>query len=332
MGSDVGRLRGDRGDGGGRDGTWRGRLVAVLAGVGTLAIVVFFMDRGLIDIDFPDLFGGGESDPAPGGRVIYEGQTARSASERFLIDIGNGEAVVSVKAKQNHDSPGNIFSGDFQPTNGTSSVSDPDDGDLPASLRVKVDYCAEGVVTTEVAPDPETDEMTRSITFDMGQLFVCDATLEHTVENDSAFQQDDTPNDFHGNFVSFVANAVETTAAAAPCPNDELERFTDEDIVDYMEEQLAERFDVPRGRVEVVAGTPGRSDRSTQRDLRDRLESYANRRDPEHPRRRYEALTIEYLSGNAEAVADSCYRDPGGTDLDTLEDIDAPRPERRARG
>lgn len=298
----------------------------VLAGVGALALVGLFTGGGLFDVVLPDWFDGGESDPAPRGQVIYEGQTARSASERFLVDIGNGEAVVSVKAKQNHDTPGNIFSGDFQPTNGTSSVADPNDGDLPATLRVKVDYCAEGVITTEVAPDPETDEMQRSITFDMGELFVCNATLEHTVANDSAFKQDDTPNDFHGRFVSFVANAAETTAAAAACPTEELERFADQDIVDYMEEQLAERFDVPRGRVEVVPGRPGESDRETRRELRDRLESYANRRDPDHPRRRFEALTIEYLSTEAEAVADSCYRDPGETELDTLEDVEAPRP------
>jgi hypothetical protein len=318
----VGRLTTGRAN---RERRGADRLKTLVAVGTSVALVVFLMNRGLIDIDFPDWFGGGSSDPAPRGAVIYEGQTARSASEEFLVDIGNGEAIVSVRAKQNHDTPGSIFSGDFQSTNGTSSVADPDDGDLPATLSVRVDYCAEGAITT--AEEPGDDgEVRSSITFDMGQLFVCNTTLEHTVGNDAAFQQDDTPNDFHGRFVNFVASAAETVAAAAACPTDELERFAEDELVDYVEGQLAERFEVPRNAVEVVPGTPGRSDRETRSELRDRLESYANRRDPDHPSRTFEALTIEYLSGDAEAVEDSCYRDPGATDLDTLEDVDAPNP------
>jgi hypothetical protein len=33
--------------------------------------------------------------------VIYEGQEAKAASENFLVDIGDGEAMVAVQAKQN---------------------------------------------------------------------------------------------------------------------------------------------------------------------------------------------------------------------------------------
>jgi hypothetical protein len=321
-GSGVGRLISDRVRGERRS---RGRLVTALAAIGALAVVLFFMNQGLIDIDFPNWFGGGKSDPTPRGAVIYEGQTARSASERFLVDIGNGEAVVSVHAQQNHDTPGNIFSGDFQSTNGTSSVADPDDGDVPATLTVRVDYCAAGVITTEQAPDSDSGEPTSTITFDMDELFVCNTTLEHTVANDAAFKQDDTPNDFHGRFVNFVAGAVETVAAAAACPGEELERFAQDDLVSFMEEQLAEQFGVPQGQVEVVPGTPGTTDEDTRRELRDRLESYANRRDPEHPSRTFEALSIEYLSGDAEAVEDSCYRDPGARELDTLDEVEPPR-------
>ena len=147
--------------------------------------------------------------------MIYEGQEARTASERFLIDVGDGEAVVSVMAKQNHDKSGWLINGDFQSTNGTSSVADPSDRGTPAKLRVAVDYCASGVISTERDGDD------RTVTFDMGELFVCDTTLEHTADNDAAFQQDDTPTDFHGDFVSFVAGAVEA-AAAPPCPADQL--------------------------------------------------------------------------------------------------------------
>lgn len=301
------------------------RTVLAVAALGALALVV--LQRTIIEL--PDLFDGGESDPAPRGSVIYEGQTAESASEEFLIDIGNGTAVVAVQAKQNHDRPGNIFSGDFQSTNGTSSVADPDDRDQPARLEVKTDYCADGIVTTTIEPpEEEGGEPVTTIELDLGDLFVCDTTLEHTQQNDAAFRQDDTPTDFHGRFVSFVAGAAETTAAAAACPTEELARFGEPELVAYMERQLAERFDVPRANVRVIPGRPGETSDGQQDELREQLESYANLQDPENPDREFEALSIQYLSSDAEAVVDSCYRDPGAVDLDTLEDVDAPDPTR----
>jgi hypothetical protein len=298
----------------------------VLAVVGLGALVLLVVQQGIIDI--PEWFDGGESDAAPRGSVIFEGQTAESVSEAFLIDIGNGTAIVSVKAKQNHDKAGNIFSGDFQSTNGTSSVADPDDRDVPARLELKTDYCAEGTITTTETPDEDGNGVATTITLDLGELFVCNTTLEHTVDNDSAFRQDDTPTDFHGRFVSFVAGAAETTAAAAACPTEELERFGEDDLIDYMERQLAQRFNVPRANVEVVPGTPGETTDAQKDELREQLETYANFEDPDDPDQQFEALSIQYLSTDAEAVEDSCYRDPGETDLDTLEDVDAPDPRR----
>lgn len=300
----------------------RGSIPQWLAIGGLGVAILLFLRQGIIEI--PKLFDGGESDPAPRGSVLYEGQEARSASEEFLVDIGNGEAVVSVKAKQNHDKPGNIFSGDFQSTNGTSSVADPDERDNPAQLVVKVDYCASGLVTRTDTPSEEGDEVTTTVRLELGELFVCNATLEHTPENDAAFRQDDTPTDFHGEFVSFVAGAAEAVAAAAECPTDELERFGAPEIVDFMESQLAEQFDLPVSGVEVVAGTPGETDETTKDELRDQLESYANLQDPDDPDQVFEALSIQYLSGDGEAVEDSCYRDPGDQDLDTLEDVEPP--------
>jgi hypothetical protein len=84
--------------------------------------------------------------------VIYEGREAKAASENFLVDIGDGEAMVAVQAKQNWDRSGWIIDGDFQSTNGTSSVADQQDGDRPARLAVKVDYCADGTITTTETP------------------------------------------------------------------------------------------------------------------------------------------------------------------------------------
>jgi hypothetical protein len=302
--------------------TGRGLIVPVLAVVGAGALLLAVIDWGIVDL--PDWFGGGHSDPAPRGSVIYEGQEAKTASEAFLIDIGDGQAVVAVKAKQNWDRSGWIINGDFQSTNGTSSVADPQDGDRPARLAVKVDYCADGIITTT---ESGGDEPSTSIRFAMGRLYVCDATLEHTTANDSAFKQDDTPNDFHGAFVSFLARAAETTAAASACPTDELAKFRTDRYMSFVREQLAERFRLPVANVDVVAGRVAASDDATQRKLHDALESFANKHDPDDPSNTYEALTIQYLSGNGEAVTDSCFKDAGARNLDDLDSVRAPDPE-----
>ena len=319
------------GDAGSARGGRSARLVRAVAAVGVGAAVVAFLNTDVIDL--PDWFEGGRSDPGPRGEVIYEGQEARSASERFLVDIGDGEAVVSVSAKQDHDRAGWLIDGDFQSTNGTSSVADPDDRDVPARLRVAVDYCADGLITTLTPVDARSDEGTddraplAAVRFEMGELFVCDATLEHTAANDAAFKQDDTPNDLHGAFVSFVARAAETTAAASACPTDELAELATPDYTAFVRSQLAERFGLAEDDVVVVAGSPGRSDEATRADLRARLESFTSVQDPDDPSATYEALSIQYLSGDGEAVTDACYVDPGSRELDDLDSVRAPDPD-----
>ena len=299
-----------------------GRIVRILAAVGVGALVVAFLRGGIVDL--PDFLDGGRSDPAPRGSLTYEGQEARTASERLLVDIGDGEAIVSVKAKQNHDSRGWWINGDFQSTNGTSSVSDPDDGSAPARLVVAVDYCADGLVTTEATGDDSAADgdgdgrVVTAVEFDMGELYVCDTTLEHTEANDAAFRQDDTPRGFHGAFVSFVARAAETTAAASACPTEELRRFRTEDYTGFVRQRLAERYGLAEADVEVVAGDIGASDDATKGALREALDRVTSLQDPDDPSVRYEALSIQYLAGDGEAVTDACYLDPGGRDLDDL--------------
>lgn len=301
----------EAGGGRGRGGRWLPVVVVVAAG----ALLVLFVNGSLIDL--PDWFDGGRSDPAPRGTVTYKGQEARTASERFLVDIGDGEAIVEVKAKQNWDRHGWLIDGDFQSTNGTSSVADPTDGDLPARLGVTVDYCADGTVTTTTADD---GGRVLAVSFEMGSLYVCDTTLEHTTENDAAFRQDDTPADFHGEFVSFVSRAAEITAAASACPIEELERFRSDDYRAYVAEQLGARHGLAADDVEVTVGRVGSSDEATRSELDEALGRVTERRDPEDPDVSYEALSIQYLAGDGEAVVDSCYLDPGARDLDDLGD------------
>lgn len=286
-------------------------IALVVVAAGALALGTL----GGTFLDLPDWFGGGESDPAPRGSVTYKGQEARTASERFLVDIGDGEAVVAVKAKQNWDRHGWLIDGDFQSTNGTSSVADPDDRGRPASLQVAVDYCADGMITRVRADD---DGRVLAVEFDMGTIVVCDTTLEHTPTNDAAFHQDDTPAGFHGDFVSFVSRAAEITAAASACPREELAEFRTGGYADYVAERLAERHGVAVDDVEVAAGSIGMSDESMRRELQEGIDRVVSLRDPDDPDVVYEGLSIQYLAGDGEAVADSCYVDAGGRDLDEL--------------
>lgn len=302
-----------------------GRFVSLLAIIGAVVVVSLFLRADLFDL--PGWFDGGESDPAPRGTVQYKGQEAKSASENFMIDIGDGEATVQVRAKQNWDTPGNIITGpDFQSTNGTSSVADPDDGDEPASLLVRVDYCADGLITTFEPTDPGEDDPTRGVRFEMGDLFVCNTTLEHRISNDAAFKQDDTPNIFHGEFVSFIARAVEWTAAAAECPTESLDEFQSDEFAAHTRTALADKFGLPEAEVEVVVGKPGTTSDAMKERLRERLESYANAEDPDDPSQSYEALDIQFLSNDTEAVEDSCYRDTGDRSITDLDGVDAPTP------
>ena len=314
--SDVGRLHSER--------AGNGRFVSLLAVVGALAVVWFVVSRSAL-LNLPDWFEGGHSDPVPRGTVTYKGQTALAASEDFLVDIGDGEAVVSVQAKQNWDKPGSIIRGDFQSTNGTSSVADPRDRDQPAALKVHVDYCADGLITSFTPLDSGTGNI-EQVRFEMGRLYVCGTTLEHSRANDAAFKQDDTPSIFHGEFVSFVARAVEWTAAAAPCPDKELAKFQSDDYLRHTRDRLAAQLGLPKTSVEVVRGNAGQTERATQRRLRDRLEGFANAEDPDNPSKTYEALDIQYLDTNSEAVAESCYRDPGRRSLDDLDSVTPPEP------
>jgi hypothetical protein len=304
-------------------------VVVLFAG----AVLVLFLVSRLNWLDIPglpDWFAGGESDPAPQGSVIYEGQEAKSASEDFIIDVGDGQAVVAVQARQAWDTRGGPFSGDFIPgSNGTSTVADPDDRDKPASLVVAVDYCADGTITATAPEDPDAPTTAQTIRFDMGDLYVCDTTLEHTEANDSAFRQSDSPTDFHGRFVNFIAGATETTAAAAACPTEELDQFRTREYVNHVREQLADRFNLPVENIEVVRPGIGSSSQETQDELREELEGYANLEDPDDPDNTLEALDIQYLTDAGAAVEDSCYRNPGGTDLADIDSVGVPDPNDR---
>jgi hypothetical protein len=319
----FGRNRRERVERAQRDRRANGRFVTLLAVVGGVVVVLLFLKSNLINL--PDWFSGGSSDPVPHGTVTYKGQKALAASDTFLVDIGDGEATVSVKAKQDWDTPGGIFSGDFQFTNGTASVADPKDRGNPAALKVKVDYCSDGLVTTFTPVNPDANGPDKRIRFEMGHLYVCATTLEHTRLNDAAFKQDDTPNIFQGEFVTFVARAVEWTAAAAACPTEELAKFQTDAFLRHTRQQLADQFGMPVTAVEVVKGTPGHSAPQMQRSLRRRLESYANARDPEHPSKQYKALDIQYLSTDKEAVKYACYRDPGSHSLKDIDTVTPPR-------
>jgi hypothetical protein len=268
-------------------------------------------------VPFPD-FEGGRSDPAPRGAIIYKGQTAEAISDRLLIDIGDGTAQVAVKARQNWDHNGTIVNGDWQGTNGTSSVRDPKNHDDPATLPVDIDYCSEGYVEVE-----KSGENVKSVVYHLGSLGVCDAHLDFGKEEvSSAFNQDDTPDDFDGEFVSFITNGVEETALAAPCPVEELQKYQTPQALQHFQEILAARFGVDVAAVTVEEGTIAATDPEDQVVLTAELNSFANKQDPKDPAKTYPALDISFLTANASAVENSCYMSSGGTKLSDLVSAD----------
>ena len=64
-------------------------------------------------------------------------------------------------------------------------------------------------------------------------------------------------------------------------------------------------------------GEVGASDEDTRRPA-DGAGRVPSVRDPDDPDVSYEALSIQYLAGDGEAVTDSCYVDAGARDLDEI--------------
>ncbi|MEK7603434.1 MAG: hypothetical protein AAB459_04310 [Patescibacteria group bacterium] len=287
-----------------------------MAAIGGLAFGAFKLDM-LPQIDW---FDGGKSDKAPKGDVFYEGQTAETASTELMFEIGRGNAIVAAKAKQNHDKKGGLFSGDFQGTNGTSFVRDPDDHDEPAKLNVEMRYCAGGLIEKSTTK-PHNGESQITAKFELGDIFVCDAILRHSEENDAAFAQDDTSAEFHGRFVSFVSGAVETQAKAAPCPIDELSEYTSTQFNSHLQSLIAGDLGIPISNVEIVGGKIGKSDESTKRLLKQTLDSYANYENPEDPSEILQDFDFQYLSGGGKPIEDSCFNDIGQVELSSLDNL-----------
>lgn len=268
-------------------------------------------------VPFPN-FEGGESDPAPTGVVVYQGQEAHSVSDRLLIDIGDGTAQVAVQARQKWDTPGGVFSGDFVSDNGTSFVRNSEHSNQPAVLPVDMDYCSEGYVEVD-----GREGNIKSVTYHMGALGVCGAHLDFgKSEVSSSFHQDDTPDDFNGNFVSFITNGVEETALAAPCPTEELQKYQSGDVVAHFQKILSDRFGVGIDAVTIDTGEITATSQVDQMSLKANLNSFANMQDPKDPGKTYKALDIQFITANAAAVETSCYMSSGGTKFEDLQSAD----------
>ena len=305
---------------------WGADKIKAILFIGVVAVVLLVVaGSGLIKFNNPldGLFGGGESDPSAKGEVIYEGQTAKSASERFLIEIGRGEGIVSVKATQNWDTPGGPFSGDFQSTNGTSSVRDPENTDTPAKLQLDVRYCSTGFVEVESAKNAETGNTeTTHVTVNVDEIFVCDVVLPMNERNAGAFHQDDTPDEFNREFVGFVAGAAEVAGKAAPCPTDQLEEFQTAEFNAHLRKEMAKSLGVPESMVDVKTGRIGESPQDVKDQLKKDLDSYANKVDPDDPSKTFPGLDMTYINGGGAAVDDACYLDAGATPLEELEQFE----------
>lgn len=302
--------------------------LSTLRGAFGVALVVIFVVVGFTGLErmgvdlpgVPNPFDNGhDGDDEASGSLRVEGQTPLTATDTLLMKVGEGEATVSIKAHQDWDRPGNFTDGDFQSTNGTASVRDPDDRDQPATVTVRVEYCAEATTTraTQLGDDGDTGPPANDeITLAMGDLFVCDVEWLPTAENEAAFAQDDTPADFQGQFEELIKGTAVAAVAASECPERLVEDYTSDEFRDFLARSLADREEVPAANVTVTPGRPGTTSEATQRELEESLRDFT----------RTDDLDIDAFSGSGTALEDSCFVDTTGEPIESLGEISVPDP------
>jgi len=317
----------------GEEGSAAVVLAAVLAG-GAVMLAASNWDKlkaltAPIGTLMDGLTKGGESDQAPRGPMSAKEHVPQTASDKFLTQIGTGIARVAVKAKQDYDKPGGFISGDVVPTNGTASVADPDDREQPALLELKTRYCADGMITrTDIIENADGKKtVTKKIKFEMGKITVCGVDWLPSEANEKAFDQGKTKRKFNGPFESFVKNAAIVTGEAV-CPQKELEAsyINNPDYLTVTAMNLAKRHDIPITDVEVIAGSVGRTDEVTKKNLKAAIDSYTNKTDPKTGKS-YPALTF-VLPHGGESIEESCFTDQSGVKLSDLHSLVAPDPSR----
>lgn len=289
-----------------------GKVANGVLAVGLLAGAAVGVET-LTGVDIPGIpnLDGGQSEERAHGAIIIDDITAETASSSFQIQIGTGVAHVAIEASQNWDHQGTWFNGDFQSTNGTASVSDPDGG--PANLQLELDFCVTGLITTTEQVDSDGNRVKApEIIFDQNGIAVCDIEIEDTSENLEVFHQDDTPAWFQGDFEEAIRVGAINAVAAAPCPED-VSEYTTQDYLDYTAQQIAEANNTSVENVTVLPGTPRRTDVSTRAQLQEDLAALVDDED----------LNVSYFSGGGEAVSDSCYNpvDENVVELNTLDTL-----------
>ncbi len=314
---------------------------AVIVGLAASAIALFAY-KGIKDFDIVDkivdklkeelgLEGKETSDPAPKGTVRYEGQIAETSSTSFRVQVGTGTAIVPTFALQEYDKRGTILNGDFKKgPNGKSYARDPQDNNIPADIRVTMQYCADGKVS-ERGQKLENGENgpVEEIYIYVGQVAICNGYVDMAnVYNATAIgESEDVPKDRHGPFVAHVLGGTTTAAIAGPCPTTELEKFAGnkEGVFDPVFEKnikayYAGQHDILPDKVTIVPGTIGKTAPEVQENLTKRLESYANKVDPKtgkhHP-----SINIDLGATGGTGAKDSCYIPAGAENLtDTSKD------------
>jgi hypothetical protein len=254
---------------------------------------------------------GPDGDVKATGSVGVGKHTPRTATNTFAVRIGDGTTIVSIKAHQNWDKHGSIFNGDFQSTNGTASVRDPDDHGSPASIEVGVAYCATGTLTRTSQVDDSgkaVDSASDKVTFDMGALYVCDVNWLPTAKNEAAFNQDDTPNSFQGSFEQRIKGAGVAAVKGSECPKSMVGWYTSPAYLEFAAGALAKQLGVPVQNVTVLPGKQGTTPQADQGSIRASLNEIVKN----------DQLDINYFSGGAEAIVDSCYIDLGAVPLESL--------------
>ena len=195
----------------------------------------------------------------------------------------------------------------------------------PARLRVAMDYCAEGEITSERGRTRRRPAKVRHLRAGR-DLRVRRHARAHAGER-RRLQAGRHPHRLPRRLRELRVRCGRESAAAAACPTEELERFSSKEYTDYVRTQLADQL---RGR-RVPGGGRARQDRPQRRRDQERAGRRARQlRQPARPRpprqdlrvARHPVLRRRRGGGGGFVLAS-----PGGKDLDNLEDVDAPRPD-----
>src|SRR5262249_46981236 len=131
------------------------------------------------------------------------------------------------------------------------------------------------------------------------------------------------PAKFNGKFVAFMSHAAETTAAAAPCPTKELNKYTTPRYLKAKAKFIAAQLGEPVSDVTVKAGKIGESSPAEKNRLHNEIENFTHMRDANG--KKIPRIDVSFMSTSSTGVEDACFVPYSKEKLSDLPSLTAPQ-------